>query len=163
MDLPHFNLWWADFYWYLLSISFLNSSSPSAAYIHQRMGSTLVQIMACCLLGAKPLSKWMLVVVNWTLGNKLQWNLNQNLNFFIHQNVFENVVCKMGAFLARGRWVNISGCWNWPPRKVQNQLEFSNHSQFGRHLISTSTCQISKQYKHFISQCWGFSLSEIVW
>ena len=38
----------------------LNSSSPSAAYMRQWIGSALVQIMACHLFGAKPLSKPML-------------------------------------------------------------------------------------------------------
>ena len=33
----------------------VNSSAPSAAYMHQWIGSALVQIMACRLLGAKPL------------------------------------------------------------------------------------------------------------
>ena len=35
----------------------MNSSVYSAAYMHQWIGSTLFQIMACCLFGAKPLSK----------------------------------------------------------------------------------------------------------
>ena len=35
----------------------LNSSPPSAAYMRQWIGSALVQIMACRLFGAKPLSK----------------------------------------------------------------------------------------------------------
>ena len=34
--------------------------SPSAAYMRQWIGSTLVRIMACCLFGVKPLSKPML-------------------------------------------------------------------------------------------------------
>ena len=38
----------------------INSSPPSAAYMCQWTGSALVQIMACCLFGAKPLSKPML-------------------------------------------------------------------------------------------------------
>ena len=38
----------------------LKSSPPSAAYMRQWTGSTLVQIMASCLFGAKPLSKPML-------------------------------------------------------------------------------------------------------
>ena len=37
-----------------------NSSLPSAAYMRQRIGQTLVQIMACRLFSAKPLSKPML-------------------------------------------------------------------------------------------------------
>ena len=52
----------------------------SASYMRQWIGSALVQIMACRLFGAKPLSKpecW--DNVNWTLRNKLQWNPNQNL------------------------------------------------------------------------------------
>ena len=36
------------------------SSSPSAAYMRQRISSALVQVMACRLFGAKPLSKPML-------------------------------------------------------------------------------------------------------
>ena len=30
-------------------------------------------------------------IVNWTLRNKLQWNLNRNLYIFIQENTFENV------------------------------------------------------------------------
>ena len=38
----------------------VNSLSPSTAYMHRWIGSVLVQIMACRLFGAKPLSKPML-------------------------------------------------------------------------------------------------------
>ena len=38
-------------------LMYLNSSPPSAAYMCQWIGSSLVQIMACRLFGAKPLSK----------------------------------------------------------------------------------------------------------
>ena len=38
----------------------VNSSPPSAAYVRQWTGSALVQIMACCLFVAKPLSEPML-------------------------------------------------------------------------------------------------------
>ena len=31
-------------------------------------------------------------IINWALGNKLQWNRNQNLYIFIIENAFENVV-----------------------------------------------------------------------
>ena len=36
-------------------------------------------------------------IVNLTLGNKLQWNLNRNEYIFIQDNAFENVVWKMAA------------------------------------------------------------------
>ena len=45
------------FLWKVLQ---LNSSPPSAAYMRQWIRPALVQIMACCLFGAKPLSKLML-------------------------------------------------------------------------------------------------------
>ena len=42
------------------------------------------------------------------LKNKLQWNLIRNLNIFIGENAFENVVCKIPTTLSRPQWVN--GC-----------------------------------------------------
>ena len=48
-------------------------------------------------------------IVNWSLGNKLQWNSNQNSNIFIHENTFENVIWALVAILSqfRGRWVKV--------------------------------------------------------
>ena len=46
-------------------------------------------------------------IVNWTLGNKLQWNFNRNSNIFIQENAFERVVCEMAAILSRPQWVKI--------------------------------------------------------
>ena len=39
-------------------------------------------------------------IVNWILGNKLQWNFNQNVDIFIQENAFENVVWEMLAILS---------------------------------------------------------------
>ena len=36
-------------------------------------------------------------IVNWTPGNKFQWNLNRNSVIFIQENAFENVVCHNGG------------------------------------------------------------------
>ena len=41
----------------VLELELVNSSPPSATYMHQWTRSALFQIMACCLFGAKPLSK----------------------------------------------------------------------------------------------------------
>ena len=46
--------------------------------------------------------------VNWTLGNKQQWNLHQNSYLFIQENAFENVVWKMAAILSRPQCVKMS-------------------------------------------------------
>ena len=40
----------------------INSTPPSATYMRQWIGSALVQIMACHLFGAKPLSEGVLEV-----------------------------------------------------------------------------------------------------
>ena len=47
-------------------------------------------------------------IVNWTLGNKFQWNLNKNSNIFIQENAFENVVWKMAAILSRPQCVKLT-------------------------------------------------------
>ena len=45
-------------------------------------------------------------IVNWTLWNKLQWNLNQNEYIFFQANAFRNVVWKMAAILSQLQSVN---------------------------------------------------------
>ena len=45
-------------------------------------------------------------IVNWTLGNKLQWNHNRNLYIFIQENTQKNVVWEMAAILSRPQCVN---------------------------------------------------------
>ena len=44
--------------------------------------------------------------MNWTIGNKNQWNLNRNSNIFIQENAFEYIVWKMAAILSRPQYVN---------------------------------------------------------
>ena len=58
--------------------------------------------MAYHIYDAQPLSKPMGVIVYWTFRDKLQWNLNQNTIFFIHENESENIVCEMAAILSWG-------------------------------------------------------------
>ena len=69
---------------------------------------SLVLIMACRLVGAKPLSEPMLEYCyfsNWNLSNKLQWNFNQNSNIFIQESALKNVVCEMASNLSRPQCV----------------------------------------------------------
>ena len=82
----------------------VNSSHPSTAYMCQWTVPALVQVMACHLFSAKPLPEPVLTFVNWSLRNKLQWNLNRNTKLFIQENAFENVVCKMAAILSWLQW-----------------------------------------------------------
>ena len=47
------------------------------------------------------------VIVNWTPGNKVQWDVNQITKLFIHENSSKNIVCEMAAVLSRGGiWAN---------------------------------------------------------
>ena len=61
--------------------------------------SALLQIMALRLFGTKPLSKSILITVNWSLRNILKWNFNQNTKLFIHKNASENIFCEMVPIL----------------------------------------------------------------
>ena len=85
----------------------INSLRPSDAYMHQQIRPSLVEIMACRLVGAKPLSEPMLEYCKYSnLTNKLQSNLKRNSYIFIQENSFENVVWKMAAILSQPQCVN---------------------------------------------------------
>ena len=45
-------------------------------------------------------------IINWAIGNKLQWNFDQNTKRFIHENASENIVCETASILSRGRRIN---------------------------------------------------------
>ena len=123
---------------------------PSAAYMRQWIRWALVQMMACHLFGAKLLSKPMLVVINWTLKNKLQWNFDQNAKLFIHENASENNICKMAAILSRGRWVN---SW-WPRDAIWRQESRST-------LVQVMACCLTAP-SHYLNQCW-LIITKVQW
>ena len=87
----------------------VKSSPLSAAYMHQRTGSSLLQIMdwlVAWLVPSHYLNQcWN--IVNQTLRNKLLWKSIPNTKLFIHENTFENVICEMAAILFRGRWFKL--------------------------------------------------------
>ena len=70
--------------------------------MRQWIGSTLVQVMACRLFGAKPLPEPMRAyIVNCTLGNK--FHLNRNSYIFIQENAIENAVGQIGGHFVQGQ------------------------------------------------------------
>ena len=73
----------------------INASRLSKALWHHRSGSTLGQVMACCLMAPSHYlnQSWLIVK------GKLQWNLNQYTPIFVVGNAFEIVVCKTSATL----------------------------------------------------------------
>ena len=92
---------YSDVYQQCWQVTF-NLSPPSAAWMHQRTQSALVQIMACHLNSAKPLPEPRFTYCNWTLRNTFQWNSNQKTKIFIHENSSENIICEMAAILRGG-------------------------------------------------------------
>ena len=53
------------------------------------------------------------VIVNWTLRNKLQWNVNHNTKLFVHNNASEIIACEMAAISSRPqcfnrKWVGVN-------------------------------------------------------
>ena len=68
-----------------------------------RIGSALIQIMACCPFSVKPLTKP--TIGYWQLNpyeKKFIRNFKQNTKLFIHENASENIVCEMAVILSRG-------------------------------------------------------------
>ena len=63
-----------------------------------------------------------LIIVKWTLRNKLRWNFNQNTKLFIHENASENIVCEMVAILSTEIWVSRL---SMPRVTYVNKKEFS--------------------------------------
>ena len=67
--------------------------------------------MACRLAGSKPLSDQCWNIVNLTLRNKLQWNLNRNSSILIQENTYESVVFETAAILSRPQCVKDRTYW----------------------------------------------------
>ena len=63
--------------------------------------SALVQTMACCLHGAKPLSEP--VLDNYQLNPQEQYSVkfNENTNFFYSRKAFDNIICEMATIVSR--------------------------------------------------------------
>ena len=114
-------------------LSVINSSPPSATYMRQWTGSALVQIMACCLIGAKPLSKPMLGYCQLDPYEQTSVKSNQNTKLFIHENAFENIVCRMTTILSRGdelmtQWVVWWACLKYCLSYISKERCFSIRS-----------------------------------
>ena len=78
----------------------LNSLRLSDTYMHHQSRSSLVQIMACRLVSAKPLSEPILEYFQLDDEEQISVKSYQNSNIFIQQNAFKNVVCEMAFCLS---------------------------------------------------------------
>ena len=92
--------WWNGNWWV--------NSLPSAACMCRWTGSTLVQIMVCRLVGAKPLSEPMLGYCWLDPEEETSVRFQSKCVPLIKIIAIEDVVRLTAAILSRGRWVNIS-------------------------------------------------------
>ena len=58
--------------------------------------------------GRRQATIWTWNIINLTLRNKFQWNLNRNSHIFIQENAIEHVVWKMVAIWSRPHCVNVT-------------------------------------------------------
>ena len=68
-------------------------------HICQHTGSSFVTVMACLLLGAKPLPKPMMTFCKKNSDRKIQWNFNPNIIIFMQLKASENGICRISAML----------------------------------------------------------------
>ena len=84
-----------------------NSMWPSDAIWWHRSGSTLAQVMACCLMAPSHyLNQWWLIIseVQW---HSYQGNFTRDASTINHWNLFENYMSKITVKFPRGQWVKV--------------------------------------------------------
>ena len=116
-------------------------------------------------------------IVNWTLRNKLQWNINWNSYIFIQENAFENVVCKMACILSRPQWVNslapgrfqfnfrweifkltlVNGGWGISYEIALRWMPLNLTDDKSTLVQVMAWCR--QATSHYLSQCWPRSMS----
>ena len=84
----------------------INSLRPSDAYMRRQFNHHWFRkwLVAWSAPSHYLIQCW--DIINWTLRNKLQWNVSRNYKIFIQENVFESVVCEMASILFRPQCVN---------------------------------------------------------
>ena len=111
--------------------------------------TSYVQIMACRLISANPLSETMLIYYQLDPWNKLQWNSNENSNLFIQENAFGNVVCEMASVL----------CWPHMLRLLSNGTVSHNWGHYHGILLCSKVIVFHFKIRHPQMQ----SLDDLLW
>ena len=124
----------------------VNPSPPSAAYMRQWIRSALVQVMACRLFGAKPLSKPMLGYCQLHPYKQTSVNIVTKYKTFYSSKYIWNIICEMAAIFT---------LWNNSGWAV-TQLQAGNLTSwpFLRHMGCDKTSQVC----HTRSTC-GMSIT----
>ena len=104
--------------------------------------STLAQVMTCCRREASHYLNQYWNIVNWNLGDNLQWNINRNSLIFIQERSFQIVDSEMVAILSRSHCVKgISFSMPLPRcRQINNGINKS--------LVALTFHKLSLQWRH---------------
>ena len=92
--------------WFSLLTTFINSLWPSDAMWWQRIGSTLAQVMACCLMAPSHHLNQCWLIMNLVLWHPPENNfigISQNINL---KNEFETYNFKIIPTSPSGQWLN---------------------------------------------------------
>ena len=74
---------------------YVNSLWPSDAIWRERSGSTLAQVMACCLTAPRHYLNQCWIIADWTFKNKILLNFNQNTQVVFQKSAFETAVWEL--------------------------------------------------------------------
>ena len=117
---------------------------------------------------------------NWTLRNKLPWNLNQNSHLSIQENVFENVVGKLAAILSRSQYarylyveqflsshtmlVDIFHTWKLTLYVLRENINIYLHFMSFLHTNKTQVVEIPPRVRHGPAySTWSISWLPMSW
>ena len=90
---------------------YFNSLGPSDAIWPHRSGSTLAQVMACCLTAPSHYLNQYWFIISEALWHSSKINFTSNAQTTILYNEFENDNFEIITTSPRGHWVNSSGPW----------------------------------------------------
>ena len=98
-------------------------------------------MMACHLFGAKPLPEPVWAYISWILKNKFQWNIDSDINIFIQENVFQNVVFEMAI-----NFIGFNGLRNEPLALITLQGRHNGHDGVLNH--QPHHCLFNRLFRH---------------
>ena len=87
--------------------SFINSLWPDDAIWWHRSGSTLAQVMACCLTTPSHYLNQCWLIISKVQWHSLECNFTRDISAISHWNWLENYLSKILVKSSRGQWVNI--------------------------------------------------------
>ena len=110
----------------------VNSSPPSAAYTRRWTGSSLVQVMACRLFGAKPLPEPMLVYCQLDSWKQVSVKFESEfLSFSFTKMHLKMWSAQMAAILSRGKWVKVMNDFQPVMHHARSSKPMLTHCQLG--------------------------------